>query len=71
MKKFTTLALALLLSFGAFVQEPSADAELTLDNRYEFSVVKDIETTPVRDQNRSGTCWSFSGVGLLESELIR
>lgn len=71
MKKFLTLAFALLLSFGAFAQEPSADAELTLDNRYEFSVVKDIETTPVRDQNRSGTCWSFSGVGLLESELIR
>ncbi len=71
MKKLSTLALALLLSFGAFAQEPSADAELMLDNRYEFSVVKDIETTPVRDQNRSGTCWSFSGVGLIESELIR
>lgn len=63
MKKFLFSAVALLLSVAAFAQEPAAEAEKTLDNRYEFTVVKDIETTPVRDQNRSGTCWSFSGVG--------
>lgn len=27
--------------------------------------------TPVKDQNMSGTCWSFSSMSLLESELIK
>ncbi|MEG0499025.1 MAG: C1 family peptidase, partial [Alistipes sp.] len=28
-------------------------------------------TTPVRDQNRSGTCWSYSALSFLESEILR
>ncbi|MDY9919178.1 MAG: C1 family peptidase [Proteiniphilum sp.] len=38
---------------------------------YNFSVVKQNPITSVKNQASSGTCWSFSGVGLLESELIR
>ncbi len=38
---------------------------------YNFSVVKENPITPVKNQSSSGTCWSFSGVGVLESELIR
>lgn len=38
---------------------------------YDFSVIKQNPITPVKNQASSGTCWSFSGVGLLESELIR
>ena len=38
---------------------------------YNFSVIKENPITPVKNQASSGTCWSFSGVGLLESELIR
>jgi bleomycin hydrolase len=38
---------------------------------YVFTNTKEIKHTPVKNQNRSGTCWSFSGVGFLESELIR
>ena len=34
-------------------------------------MVKDIEATPVQDQYRTGTCWSFSTLGFFESELIR
>ena len=44
---------------------------LTAQNGYEFSVIKENPITPVKNQSSSGTCWSFSGVGLLESELIR
>lgn len=28
-------------------------------------------TTSVKDQNKSGTCWSFSGVSFLEDELLK
>lgn len=38
---------------------------------YNFTVIKENPITSVKNQSSSGTCWSFSGVGLLESELIR
>lgn len=36
-----------------------------------FTTVKENPITSVKNQNRSSTCWSFSGIGLLESELLR
>jgi aminopeptidase C len=44
---------------------------LTAQNGYQFSVIKENPITPVKNQSSSSTCWSFSGVGLFESELIR
>nr|WP_231964507.1 C1 family peptidase [Tannerella forsythia] len=38
---------------------------------YQFTPVKELKITPVKNQNRTGTCWSFSGVGLIEAELLR
>lgn len=40
-------------------------------NGYEFTVVKQNPITSIKNQNNTGTCWSFSGVGFLESELIK
>jgi aminopeptidase C len=36
-----------------------------------FTAVKEIPITSVKNQNRSSTCWSFSALGFLESELLR
>jgi len=36
-----------------------------------LTVKKDIPATPVKNQDQSATCWSFAGLSLLESELIR
>jgi bleomycin hydrolase len=38
---------------------------------YIFRDEKVLPVTPVKDQYRSGTCWSFSGLSLLESEMMR
>ena len=38
---------------------------------YRFTTVKELAITPVKNQNRTGTCWSYSGVALLEAELLR
>ncbi|MBQ5774276.1 MAG: aminopeptidase, partial [Paludibacteraceae bacterium] len=38
---------------------------------FRFTTIDSIGITPVKDQNRSGTCWSYSAIGFLESELIR
>ena len=37
----------------------------------QFTTVKELKVTPVQNQHRTGTCWSFSGVGLIEAELLR
>ncbi|MEA3461027.1 MAG: C1 family peptidase [Bacteroidota bacterium] len=38
---------------------------------YEFTMVSSVPATPVKDQHRSGTCWSFASVSFIESELLR
>lgn len=38
---------------------------------YEFKIEKEIPITSVKNQANSGTCWSYSGVAFLESELIK
>lgn len=39
--------------------------------KYEFTPVVDIESTEVKSQGKTGTCWSFSTTSFLESEVIR
>lgn len=38
---------------------------------YRFTTVYDAEATSVKDQARTATCWSFSTLSFLESELLR
>lgn len=38
---------------------------------YQFKMLYDLPTTPVKNQYRSGTCWSFSGLAFFENELLR
>lgn len=41
------------------------------ENGFVFTKVKEYAATPVKNQYRSGTCWCFSGLSFLESELLR
>jgi aminopeptidase C len=43
----------------------------TVEEEYVFTPVKELKITPVKNQNRTGTCWCFSGLGFIESELLR
>lgn len=38
---------------------------------YEITMIKEIPHTAVPNQYRSGTCWSFSGLALIEAEILR
>ena len=63
---------SLLLS--AFALSSMAQEATTANDSTEgfrFTTVDSIAITPVKDQNRSGTCWSYSTIGFLESELLR
>ena len=41
------------------------------DGGYLFTIESKIAATPVKSQDRTGTCWSFSTVSFMESELLR
>ena len=41
------------------------------DKGYKFETIYDLDATSVKDQYRSGTCWSFSGLSFLESEMLK
>lgn len=67
MKRLLLLAiLACSLGLGAFAQDEKETVE-----GYVFTPLSEIKTTSIKNQHRSGTCWSFSGIGFLESELLR
>ncbi|MCP4313908.1 MAG: aminopeptidase [Bacteroidetes bacterium] len=38
---------------------------------YQFTIEKSIPVTSVKDQHRSGTCWSFASTSFIEAELLR
>ncbi len=58
MRKLFVLPVFLLMTLGVYAQG------------YEFTTVKENPITSIKNQGNSGTCWSFSGVAFLESELL-
>ena len=81
MKKYIfTFALA-IVTFAAQAQEFTTKRTVSKTenkpftnkkgSKYEFTLIKDLEATPVENQNRTGTCWSFSALSFMESEMIR
>ena len=63
----TLLALGATLAAGAETPEPTASEP----EGYRFTDIEVIETTPVKDQSRSGTCWCYSTLSFLESEILK
>jgi len=43
----------------------------TKGSEYKFKIEKHLDDTPIKSQDRTGTCWSFSTMSFLESELLR
>ena len=62
----------LILSFLAALMLDSAAVDTAkVDSGFVFTTVDSVAITPVKDQHRSGTCWAFSTLGFLESEVLR
>ena len=70
MNKLRVLFLSGLLVLISFVGSAQENKEKE-EKGYLFTPIKEIPCTPVKDQARSGTCWSFSGLGFLEAEMLR
>ena len=65
MRKISIALLAGLLSLGCLNAQ---DAKVETN---QFTVVKELPITSIKDQGNSGTCWSYSTIGFLEAELLR
>ncbi|MEK0421689.1 MAG: peptidase bleomycin hydrolase [Bacteroidota bacterium] len=65
-----TIALALLT-----ISASASFAQETLTNKtgskYTFKTIFELPASGVRDQCKTATCWSFSTLSMLESELLR
>jgi len=63
----------LLVASSAYAQDDliAKVANNEGEDGFEFEVIIDLEATDVKNQGRSGTCWSYSSNSFLESEMIR
>ncbi len=67
-KNLLTVMLAAGMTFAA-----SADDKVVVPDStgFKFTDIKVVKTTPVKDQNKSGTCWCYSTNTFFESEILR
>lgn len=70
MKKILALALA-AASINAYADAPADSAAVDSTKTFIFTDVVTVPTTSVKDQNKSGTCWCFSGTSFFEDEILR
>jgi bleomycin hydrolase len=59
----------LLLGVNLLFAQPLSDKDSSLG--YSFEPVLDLATTTIKDQYKSSTCWSFSSMSFIESEVLR
>ncbi|MCI1683289.1 MAG: C1 family peptidase [Bacteroides sp.] len=66
MKKSILIAVLALSSMSMVAQDTPKKGD-----GFIFTTIKENPITSIKNQNRSSTCWSFSSLGFLESELLR
>ncbi|MGM9816659.1 MAG: aminopeptidase C [Lepagella sp.] len=76
MKRFSIMAVGTMIAASLFATDrmaPAAEPEVVNPDStgFTFTDVKINRTGSVKDQNKSGTCWAFSGVSTLEDNVLR
>ena len=67
MKLIFTLSLCL----GVAMATKAQSFKNAKESNYNFKQVQRLAASPVESQGRTGTCWSFSALSFLESEIMR
>ena len=64
---------SIIIAAAAVMATSSAYAQINLlgSPKYEFTTVKELPVTSIKNQYRSGTCWCFSALSFIESEILR
>ncbi|MBR4739924.1 MAG: aminopeptidase [Bacteroidales bacterium] len=70
MKKIIASVVLAAAVLGTALAQPRPAAPIAPKD-YQFTTVKELPVTPVKNQYRSGTCWCFSTLSFLESEVIK
>ena len=65
MKKSILIAALGLFSLNTMAQDTPKE------EGFVFTTVKENPITSIKNQNRAGTCWCYSGLAFIESELLR
>ena len=68
MRKLTNILTISILLLGMFSNTAPAQED---QEGYQFTDQVRLETSSVKDQHRSGTCWCYATVSFLETELLR
>ena len=74
MKKLLFVLLAMpSMAFATDRMAPAGDPDVVVPDStgFKFTDVKVNRTTSVKDQNKSGTCWSFAGTSFVEEDVMR
>ncbi len=69
MKKL--LSIIACLSVATLTLAAQERPEPPKEKEYTFTVVKELPITSIKDQASSGTCWCYSTLSFLESEILR
>ena len=69
-KLFVSVVLAAAVLAPAMAQQQRPAAPVAPED-YQFTTIKENPVTSVKNQNRSGTCWCFSTLSFIESEIIK
>lgn len=69
MKKYIIICISIVLITNIVYSQDNQHEKS--EKGFEFTMIYQVDATPVKDQNRSGTCWSFAAISFLESELMR
>ena len=70
MKKSVSIIIPGLLMISHILNPALAQDKITGEG-YNFTIIKDLPATFIKNQSLTNTCWSFSVISMLESELLR
>lgn len=74
MKRYISL-IVMAGAFGSMAAMPAPSGEPEIispdSTGFVFTDIISLPTTPVKNQNKSGTCWCFSGASMLEEDILR
>ncbi len=68
-KTILSAAACAFIAMSASAQQGPKPAQSAPE--YEFTVIKENPVTSIKNQYRSGTCWCYSALSFIESEILR
>ena len=67
---FKTIITAASCAIAA-ISASAQPAQAPKGPEYQFTTVKEVPVTSIKNQYRSGTCWCYSALSFIESEILR